>query len=371
MGNVSDKQEYSLVNNPVNFDDVIKNNTNPKLINDIINDVIRSNNINEVFKNYDNETILNYYKSDSIIEILKLNNEKSLQLANALPANKENLIFRYSFVIPVNLLVIMSKNININILNEKQETFLFKQLEKGKMFSWEFDIIIKEHLKYITTLLKNVDNIDVNFKNRNNKTFFEKLISQKMLRNHNDILNLIQSLEKQNYSFNKVDEHIQTFLTQMLISTPEITFDLAKTMTLKCFDITTESRWLYHILTHRLNDIHNYIIYMFQRDDYIKLFFELYRQLYIDVWNDKFIIFIRKAALINVEKTIACLNYKDKGGNTIVHLIASYHDKLTLQFIVHNSQGTLKFGPNNDGDTPLMLYNESNLKTILQEISII
>jgi hypothetical protein len=76
--------------------------------------------------------------------------------------------------------------------------------------------------------------------------------------------------------------------------------------------------------------------------------------------------FIKKALVINNNKCNKCLNYKNKKGNTIIHLIASYHDKKTLQFIVNKFQKVLKIEPNNDGKMPLMLYNESSFKTILQ-----
>lgn len=368
MGNVQQKQEYTLVNNPINSENIItveKSVVNQSL-QKLISDVSKLNDINNVFKNYDNETILDYYKSDSIIEILKLNNDKSLQLANALPVNKEKLIFRYFPIVPVNLIIAMSKNIDFNVLDNK-ESFLFKKLKKGeKMFSFEFNVIVNNHLKYITTLLENIDHIDVNLTDKYDKTFFESLISQGILNDHTTTSNLIQSLKKQKYNFNKIDPHMHTFLTQMLTKDPKMTFDLSEIMKLKSFNIATESRWLYFILTKHLDNIHNYIIYMFKRDDYVKLFYELYNNLYIDMWNDKFVIFIRKAMIINVEKTIECLNYKTNGGNTIIHLIAASHDKCTLQFVVNNFRNKIKIEPNNKGETPLMLYNENSFKTILQ-----
>jgi hypothetical protein len=145
-----------------------------------------------------------------------------------------------------------------------------------------------------------------------------------------------------------------------------MTFNLSKTMLLKSFDITIESRWLYHMLTRQLDNIHNYIYYMFKRDDYVKLFFELYKKLFIDRWDDKFIIFIRKAYLVKNNKSIECLNYKTDKGNTIIHLMAANHDKITLQFVVNNFKDDLKIESNNEGKTPLIIYNESSFKTILQ-----
>lgn len=362
MGNIPDKHEYTSIDNPINCENtVISESTiipeiTTKSLQTLITDVAKTNNIDNVFKNYNEKTILDYYKSDSIIGILSSNNDKALQLANALPVNKEKLIFKYFPIVPVNLMIIMSKNIDFNVLDENQETFLFKKLEKEYL----------KYLKYITTLLENVDNINVNSENKSGQTFFEKLISDGKLNDYNTTSNLIQSLEKQNYNFNRLDHNEQTFLTQMLICHPSMTFYLSKTINIKSFDITIESRWLYHILTHHLGDIHNYIFYMYQRDDYVKSFYKLYNNLFIDVWDDKFIIFIRKALCINNDKCIECLNYKNEEGNTIIHLLASYHDKQTLQFIVNKFQKVLKIEPNNDEKMPLMLYNESSFKTILK-----
>lgn len=177
--------------------------------------------------------------------------------------------------------MLCQKNIDFNVLNDNNETFLFKKLEKGDMYISQFDKIIKDHLNYITTLLNNVDNIDVNLENKNGQAFFEELISKRRLENYVNTSNLIQSLEKQNYNFNRLDHENRTFLPRMLICTPDMTFNLSKTMLLKSFDITTESRWLYHMLTHQLDNIHNYIYYMFKRNDYVKLFFKLYKKLFL------------------------------------------------------------------------------------------
>jgi hypothetical protein len=129
--------------------------------------------------------------------------------------------------------------------------------------------------------------------------------------------------------------------------------------------VAIESRWLYHILTNKLDVVHNYIHYMFKREDYKRLFFELYKNLYINVWNEKFIIFLKKASTYDNNKTYECINYQNETGNTVIHLMAKCHDKQTLQFCV-NYFCALTFGPNNEGKTPLVLYNESKLKNKLK-----
>ena len=104
---------------------------------------------------------------------------------------------------------------------------------------------------------------------------------------------------------------------------------------------------------------------MLKRKDYIKILFGLYSNLYIDVWGNKFIIFLKKASDIYEEKITHCLNYKNEIGNTVIHEMAKYHDKLTLQFCV-NYFPELNIGPNNEGKTPLVLYNENKLENRLQ-----
>lgn len=95
MGNIPDKQEYTLINNSINCENteiITTKSINETIIcKDIINDIAKSNNVSDVFKNYDDKTIINYYKSESVIDLLKLNNDKSLQLANAIPKNKEKI----------------------------------------------------------------------------------------------------------------------------------------------------------------------------------------------------------------------------------------------------------------------------------------
>jgi hypothetical protein len=105
---------------------------------------------------------------------------------------------------------------------------------------------------------------------------------------------------------------------------------------------------------------------MFQRDNYNKLIFGLYRSLYIDVWGDRFIVFLKKVLEFSKTTCIECLNYTNKKGNTVIHLMARMHDKQTLQYCVHTFQKVVNIEANNDGKTPLMLYNESSFKTLLK-----
>lgn len=370
MGNVPEKQSYALINNPINCenDSSIETNTITKptmSLTTLIKAVSTSTNIKDTFKDYDKDTILDYYKTNQAIDIFKLNNLKSVELANALSGTNLDLMFKYAIYVPVELIIVMSKNINFNAVNQNGETFLYSILDnKGE--EHDFQIKIKNRLEYVCTLLKNIDNIDVNSTDKYNQTFFEQIIRNKGLKNYNTDLKLIQLLEKRNYNFNKLGNDKNTFLTQMLKSMPKMVDNFAGTMKLKSFDITTESRWLYELLTNHLNNIHNYIHYMFQREDYNKLIFDLYKSLYIDVWGDRFIVFIKKVLVYDQKKCIECLNYKGKNGNTIIHLLAIVHDKQTLQFCVSHFQKVLIIEANNDGKTPLMLYNENSFKTLLK-----
>lgn len=387
MGNVPEKQPYMLINNvatcetlndnstetivksitkPTNSTEtIVKTITKPNSLAMLIKAVGTSTNITDTFKDYDENTILDYYKTSEIVSIFKQNNSKSLVLAHALPANNQELMFKYAIYVPVELIIIMSKNINFNAVDKNSETFLYSILDnKGEKY--DFDIKIKDRLEYVCTLLENIDTIDVNLTNTYSQTFFEKIIQNRGLTDYATNLKFIQLLEKRNYNFNKLGHDCNTFLTQMLISMPKMVGNFSQTLKLKSFDITTESRWLHHLLTNNLKDIHNYIYYMFQRDDYNKLILKLYRSLYIDVWGDCFIIFLKKVLIFNKTKCIACLNYKNKKGNTVIHIMARMHDKQTLQYCVNTFQNILTIEANNDEKTPLMLYNESSFKTLLK-----
>jgi len=380
MGNKVDKHPYITINGnmvmceefdtmslPTNTNDSINMNTLPatstvtvttkpldKLKKEI--DLIKSkestNDIEKILKDYDATTILDYYESDSAINILKHNDEKALQLAHNIPKNDRGVMFKYFPDVPFELIMVMSKNINFNAVDKNGKTFLYGSN-------------VSKKLKYICDLIENVDDININMI-VNHRTFFETLILDKTLSCRNtELIKFFEVLDKKKYNFNKWGYNNDTFLTQILKKMPELTFILANTMKLDSFDITTESRWLYHILKHNLDHIHNYVYYMFLRKDYLKIVLGLYSNLYIDVWGDKFIIFLKKASCVHKEKTIQCLNYKNEKGNTIIHKMAKYHDDQTLQFCV-NYFLELKFDPNNEEKTPLMLYNENKLENKLE-----
>lgn len=308
----------------------------------------------KIFLNYNEEIILNYYESDSAINIFKQNNEKSLSLALQLPKSDRGLMFKYFPSVPFKLILVMAKNINFNAVNANGEIFLYKYND------------VAGNLKHTCEIIEAIDDININLVVKN-MTFFETLIRDGVLTNNEKkLVEFFEILEKKKYNFNKCGYHKDTFLTQMLVNMPKATFNLANTMKLESFDITTESRWLFHILKHELIHLHNYIYHMFLRENYVKLFLGLYSNLYVNVWGNKFIIFLKKAVTINEQKTIDCLHYKNEKGNTIIHLMADYHDKQTLQFCVRYFHNKLNVGVNNDGKTPLTLYNESDFKTVLQ-----
>lgn len=316
-----------------------------------------NNNLEKIFKDYSENVILDYYESDSAITIFKRNDNKALQLAHNLPKNDRQLMFKYFSKVPTELILVMSKNINFNAVNDKGETFLY-----------QYDVI-KENLDSLCAILENVNDININLIVKN-RTFLEELIRYKELpNNETKLVTFFELLEKRNYNFNKFCYYKDTFLTQTLVNIPKMKLNFANTMKLKSFDITIESRWLYHILTHFVDDVHNYIYYMFQRDDYKKLFMGLYSNLYIDMWGDKFIVFLKKACSLNDKKTFDCINYKNEKGDTIIHLMAECHDKQTLQFAVRYFKQILQIGANDKGKTPLMLYEESNFKNILESKS--
>lgn len=309
--------------------------------------------IERIFKDYDQNTILDYYESDEAVTLLTRNNRKSLILAQNLPKSDRGLMFKYFPDVPLELVIVMSKQINFNATNERKQTFLYE------------DDVFK-YIGYITDLIDKIDDININLI-VNRYTFLAHLIRRNYsLPNDNELSKLFGVLEAKKYNFNNFCFYNDTILTQMLMKYPGKIFNLAEMMKLKTFNISIESRWLYHILDTKLDELHNYVYYMFQREDYKKLLFNLYNNLYINVWGDKFIIFLKKVIVTNSEKTYDCLRYKDESGNTILHSMAKNHDKLTLQFCV-NYFTELDFESDNMGSELLKLYNESKLANRLTQ----
>ena len=245
----------------------------------------------------------------------------------------------------------MAGNIDFNYLNKEKETFLFMST-------------MGNHLDYLCKLLEKVNTIKIDICNNNELTFFDMLILRKQLNNTNHTKKLIRLLEKLNYNFNRTYPSGRTFLTLLLDNITTSRDCYYEIMTLESYDIAIESEWLY-LLSGSNITLHNYVNHMFRRKNYENLVLRLYKNLINNVWSNRFILFLKKAKQLHPNKLIECLNYKDDNGNTLIHVMAESHDKITLQYTINCFKDRLIIKPNNDGKTPLMLYEESNFKNIL------
>lgn len=312
------------------------------------------NKLVDIFAFYEEEIILDFYESKICVDLLKQNNIFSIKLAQLMPKNNRFLLQFYFVKVPVEILIIMKDKLDFNAVQNNGCTFLH----------WNGNTI-STNIDYVCDLIDKIDDLDLN-KLYNCRTFLDHLfefVESSSLPPTEKLINLFKILEQKKYNFNHFCYQEDTFLTIALRNHPNMSFQLAVTMKLSTFDITIESRWLYHLLTNSLDHLYNYICYMFQRDDYPKLFLNLYRNLYIDTWGDKFIVFLKKADSIHHKKTIECMEYTDNG-DTILHLMAQYHDKTTLQFSLCYFS-TLNPKPNGKGKTVDNLYENSKIQNML------
>lgn len=375
MGNQAEKEQYVTINENMvtckDFDDMVIDKTKPsnkidtftkhKLLSTLIDTINKSKDIaNDVFNNYDEEIILDYYESTECLEILQKNDKKAKQLAQLLPPNKRMLAWKYFRCVPANLIIVMTNSINFNLVNKNNETFLFQKIE-GYAYSDD----IKKHINHICFLLKNIDSIDVNLRNNRNMTFFEYLINNSYIKGGAEDIELIELLEQKKYNFNKINSEKTSCLTYMLRCNSCYASNFAQMIRLESYDIALESRWLYHLLNKDIT-LNSYVNYMFTRKKHDDLILRFYTNLYIDVWGDKFIVFLQKIADNNKAKCIECLNYRDENDDTVVHHMARAHDKQTLLFTIRYFKVDLIIKPNKDNKMPLDLYEESSLKNLLK-----
>lgn len=299
----------------------VQDNPTEKKLDDIVDDVIKkmkeSSDQSHVFDGYDKETILNIFGHSRIIDIM--NNEKNLvkakQMATLLPKSDRPLIFNY-WNIPIEVLELMLPSLKCDVIVDGK-TFLFEDCM---------------YIKRINQLLSQNIKIDVNIEVTTN-TFLELMILRKQINyERDDLTTLFTLLKKYKYNFNHLlsFNKFSFFTTMIYYSGDEYLYKLAS---IEEFDISIDSEWVRYLVSNtKLRLLHNILCMIFQRCDYQCLFIKLYRNLHIHIWDDEFIVFCKKAYTSDNEKTIECLKYEDKDGNTLFHHMAIAHDKNTLQF---------------------------------------
>lgn len=306
-------------------------------------------NFESIFAEYDENTVLEYYNTKHAIELLTKNDVLSIKLAQIIPKTTKPLIHKYFPKVPFNILILMKDKLDFNSLNNNH-TFLFNNT-------------VPTNIEYVCKLINAIDNLDINA-HWNGLPFLYGLLHNYML-DTTDLTKLFETLDSHKYDFNDFGYDRDTFLTYALYRNPKMIFDLANTLRITSFNISIESRWLYFLITKELTHVHNYIYYMFTRDDYSKLFYELYKNLYIDTWGDSFIVFLKKAITVNKPKSIECMKYVDTNtGNTILHLFGQCHDKQTMQFCLWYFK-TNNAHVNHQNKTALDMYQNSAIKNVL------
>lgn len=307
--------------------------------------------------------ILEFYGSDSMIKFLHNNDSKSKILASLLPKNDNNLISKYfERKIPYHILLLMGDNLNYNFVNDDKETFLYKTWADSFSSQYLVDI------DYVIELLSNIDNININHKNSQKKTFLMHQVTSKL--DKKMILKFIEIakiLETKNYNFNIISVGRNSLLSLLLLHNGHLVFYFSKLLLIEKYDITVECKWLYIIIHEHLDDIHNYVYYMFKRSDYKRLLHDIFNNYHYPSCEDDFIHLLLKCEEIYGTEMKEALEYKDTDDNTVIHLMANRQCKKLLNFVLGHFN--LNIQKNKFDKTPFDLYTENNVKNKLKMLN--
>lgn len=240
----------------------------------------------------------------------------------ALNKNKENILFLISNTKTLDKIIKEDKEFNINQINVHQSNFLQVQLTKK---DWKPN--------FLNDLIDTLNERDFDFNHKGN--FNTLLINQ-----------LISS------------EIFNVRSTMKLISKPK-------------FDVNNDYFWI-HLSILKDNDfeyLSGLLWSLLKRPDHI-IFLNTLIAKYnsLPTSEEEIIIVIRQLASISNKKIISMINYKDPNGNTVLHYAAINGYKKLIRIL--NGMFTLQIFQNNDGLTPLDLYEKHKIRNILKNISI-
>ena len=116
----------------------------------------------------------------------------------------------------------------------------------------------------------------------------------------------------------------------------------------------------------KIFNTYNVIDTIIGRPDCHKIFLQIVRYYQYKSAEDDI---LRIMVIINCDKDDIekILTYKNKSGNTIIHIAASYHYKKLLRYLLNYT--AVKVGPNTDGKYPIDLYKAAKFKNRLASVS--
>lgn len=373
MGNKTTKThqliEYSSVNSTKNdtlFDNspvktIHEKSDNNIMLEKLISDVNKAKtkeDIVEIFSLNQSDVIDDFYCSDELINLLKMNNSKSDLLAMLLPKSERDLIRKYfNSSVPYQILLLMGKNLDYNILNENGNTFLYA--------TWN------NNIPYVIELIKNISDININHINKIGMTFLmEKanfVIPDSKLKQFIKLIKLLA--QKKVYNFNVLNICGNSILSILLSSNGNSNFSFSRLISIEEYDITIECNWL-HILiaNHQKNKIHNYLHFMLNRSDYKRLIHNLFNIYHYTSCENDFMYLLQECDRMNNTKTRETLQYTDLDGNTIIHLMAKRQCKKLLKFTLDHFNN-LDIKENKNGKMPFDIYMENTIKNKLKMLS--
>jgi hypothetical protein len=301
------------------------------------------------FRAYTEETILDFYEHCSCA-IFRKNNDLAKLLATLIPKNERDLInVFYVNQIPIGLLLLMKDKINFNYQDKDKRTFIFR-------------IYNIYQLDYVMEMIKIIDVIDINTIGFYEDTFVFALLKQRLEIPTKKAQELFTLLEEKKYIFNHKSLTDKSLLTYILTYYQNDVEHWSEIISVEEYNIAIDCEWLVIMMNSHYNDIHNYIWYIFQRNDYQRLLYDIYNCDFPHVWGIEFVKFLKRCEQISAQKTHDSLNYHDKNGNTIIHSMAIKYDKILLNHTLNHFKQYIKLLPNKEGKMPDELLKNAKLE---------
>lgn len=297
--------------------------------------------------------LIENYSDDILFETIKLYIGESHIRYNILflvPKNAKHLIFiLIKGMIPIGSIEAVSEKININFIGDNNETCLFRITDADYLIN----ILASNKLKF-----------DLNHTNKNKRTFFTEIFTKKMNMTVKQSKMLIDILIKLKYDFNQI--HIDVSLLDIICLSNITNINLIKNIIIiPDLDITMTTLWLYTLIhSYPLNYLRSLLSFIISRSDYKSFLNKIINSYFYATVDADILLIMNLVWLLNNEKLIKMITYKNSDENTVLHIASMYRLKKVIRFI--KLMPNLIFEKNTNGKTPYDLYVNSSIDNILQ-----
>jgi len=304
--------------------------------------------IKGIVKEYDDDMIFDFIKIHNTINF-KMIFEDIIYYVTKYPDDMIMICVKNN--IPIKVIETLAHKININYMDEKKETCLWK---------------LQTNIDYLIGLLSSkLLNFDVNHKNVTNNTFICDYLELKILNSY--FIKIMYILIEKNYDFNNILNGISILDKALLYNTDVSLIEILVRNTNQ--NITMYTLWL-HILINKYDTktLLTIIIIILKRPDYKIFLNEImskYTTLYGTSDNDMLLVM---SIILHKEpnKLAEMLSYTNNYGNNILHIASSNHLDKSIRFIMKdNTFGKTLLIRNSDGKMPKDLYLDNDMLNLL------